>query len=90
MTAKEAIQKHTSFGFKLLIELVVIIFAVGIAWATLSGDVKRNKEVVDEVKTDQKITDQKVSGIEGDIKSINTEIKGIGENIKEIKESVKK
>jgi len=90
MTPKELVQKHSVFGFKLLIELVVIIFAVGIAWATLSGDVKRNKEVVDEVKTDQKVIDQKVSSIEGDIKSINTKIGTIDENIKEIKESVKK
>jgi len=90
MTPTQAIQKNIGFGFKLLIELVVIIFAVGIAWATLSGDVKRNKEVVDEVKVEQKATNEKVSGIEGDIKSINTEIKGIGEDIKEIKESVKK
>jgi len=90
MTPTQAIQKNIGFGFKLLIELVVIIFAVGIAWATLSGDVKRNKEVVDEVKVDQKATDQKVSSIQGDIKSINTKIGTIDDNIKEIKESVKK
>ena len=90
MTTKEAIQKHSGFGFKLLIELVVIIFAVGIAWATMRGDVKRNKEVVNEVKVNQKVDHDTISDIKGDIKSIKTELKGIGENITEIKESVKK
>ncbi len=90
MTTKEAIQKHSGFGFKLLIELVVIIFAVGIAWATMRGDVKRNKEVVNEVKVNQKVDHDTISDIKGDIKSIKTELKGIGEIITEIKESVKK
>ena len=90
MTTKEAIQKHSGFGFKLLVELIVIVSAVSVAWATLRGDVVRNKEVVNEVKINLKTTDGKVSGIEGDIKSINTKIGTIDENIKEIKESVKK
>ena len=90
MTTKEAIQSGTTFGFKLLVELVVIVLAVGIAWATLSGDVERNKEVITEVRFDQKEDRRDISSIEGDIKSINTKIGTIDDNIQEIKESVQK
>ncbi len=90
MTTKEAIQKHSSFGFKLLIELVVIIFAVGVAWATLRGDVVRNTDDIVKAEAAQTKDHDAISEVQGDIKSINTKIGMIDENIKEIKESVKK
>lgn len=86
---KEQTQNQGRF-VKVFLEIAIILFAVGLAWATMKGTVIRNTKDIE--KHDGRITyvEKEVSDVKADIREIKTSQKFVLEGIKEIKESIKK
>ncbi len=82
---KEQTNNQLAKWMKIAIEICILLFAVGIAWATLRGTVKENCKDIE--KHDTRIThvEEKVSDVKSDIAEIKVTQTHIGEGIKEIK-----
>ena len=88
MVLKSNVQQNKLI--KILIEIGILLFAVGIAWATLGGRVGNNTEKVGKHEVRIKVVEGNISTIKSDIRDINTKQTFIVDGIKEIKESLKK
>lgn len=85
---KEQTNNQLARWMKIGIEIGVLLFAVGIAWATLRGSVKGNTDRIE--KHDFRITAsaESLSEVKSDIREIKVEQKFISQGIKEIKEKL--
>ena len=89
MTIQEKQDSGTSKWLKIAIEVGIILFAVGLAWATLSNDVGDNEEDIKENKIKiEKVVDVQTA-IVSDIRAIRLEQKHIADDVREIKDIVK-
>ena len=79
-------QKLNGIGrwLKIAIEVSILLFAVGIAWATLRGEVKDN--IADIQKSEVRMTacEEDVSEVKADIREIRVEQKYISKGIDQI------
>ena len=73
---------------KVIVEIIIVLFAVAAAWATLRRDVRDNCTHIN--KHDTKITamEKGQAEIKGDIRVIRTEQKYISEGIDDIKDKL--
>lgn len=74
---------------RIVLEVVILFFAVAVAWATLRGDVKDNVNHISNHNERITTVEQSLPEIKGDIRVILTEQKHISKGIEEIKESLK-
>jgi len=86
---KEQTNNQITRWMKIGIEISIILFAVGIAWATLRGSVKENTKDIDKHDTRIKRVEQTNAEVKADIREIKVEQKHISKGIEEIKESLK-
>lgn len=94
MTATE---KNNVVRFcKVALEIGVILFAVGIAWATLKGKVDTNKHdivincsILEDHESEIRISRQEIGEVKSDIREIKVEQRYISSGIDEIKGKMK-
>ncbi len=87
---KDTTENQITKVMKIAIEISILLFAVGIAWATLRGTVKENSKDIEKHDTRIGHVEKEVSGVKSDIREIMNEQKHIGTGIKEIKERLPK
>lgn len=82
-------QSQIARWMKIVIEVGIILFAIGIAWATLRGSVKQNNENIKNHTVRISSVEEGVSDVKSDIREIRVEQKYISKGIDEIKEKIK-
>ena len=74
---------------KIVIEISILLLAVGIAWATLRGSVDENTSDIEQHDTRIKTVEKQQSEFKADMREFKVEQKYIRQGVDEIKESLK-
>ena len=83
---KTQLSNQASKWIIIMLEIGILLFSVGLAWATVYNDVEQNANNVE--KHDKRITcvQKEIYDVKSDIREIKTSQKYISDGIKEIKD----
>lgn len=85
-------EKNNQRDFKnlrIVIEIIGVALAIGIAWATLRGSVNNNMTVIEKHEARIRQCESTDMEVKSDIREIKVEQKYISKGIEEIKEKLK-
>lgn len=89
MTEKNDISNQKLFGF-ITREMVALFVLGGVAWGVMARDVETNKEVVIQVKKEQRVIKTELSDIKVDVGKNSTKLDAQADDIADLKDGQKR